>query len=381
MAGNGQRTGVVDGTGRQGWLGLWHRAAQYFDPAGLTPQGEHSCLLLREANALLPRGSLVFELHLPELRKPEPLILFDRGGDWPQRFQLSAVPGGGLNLVLEQYGTVLHKTVNPTSAGRADQVRLTYSWDAPAFRGSLALERLDGGRAEITQIETPRPWRLEDLQALLSGAPQCYVAPGVDYIALSSDLEPVGPMPGLAPDTLLDTETGPRPVSQLRRGDLLRCASGALVPVLHLVSRQVPAVGSFHPVRLRAPYFGLSQDLVVAPYQRMVLTGSDVEYLFGCEAVLAPAETLAGTRTAHREAVPGPLIRYTQVILPGHEVPVAAGLGVESLFLGRLRRDRPALAASLLAGLDRNSLPEHAQPRHPVVRAFDAAVLAEQRTA
>ncbi|PRZ49311.1 Hint domain-containing protein [Tritonibacter scottomollicae] len=363
------------------WLGLWHRDAQYFDPAGLTPEGENSCLLLREANALLARGALVLEVAMPVLHKPEPLILLERGGDWPLRFALSAVPGGGINLVLEQYGTVLHKTVNPTTKGRADRVRLTYSWDAPAFRGQLALEWPEGGRAEIAQIEGPRPWRLEDLQALLSGVPQCYVAPGVDYIALSSTLEPVGPMPGLAPDTPVETEAGLRRIGDLRRGDLLRCASGELVPVLHVATRQVPALGAFHPVRLRAPYFGLTQDIVVAPYQRMVLTGSEVEYLFGCEAVLAPAEMLAGTRTAHRELRQKPLTTYTQVILPGHEVPVAAGLGVESLFLGRLRRDRQALAASLFSDVDRNSLPEHAQPRYPVVRAFDAAILAEHRTA
>ncbi len=129
------------------WLGLWHREAQCFDPAGLTPQGEHSCLLLREADALLVRGALVLEVSLPELRKPEPLILFERGGDWPMRFQLSAVPGGGINLVLEQYGAVLHKTVNPTKRGRADRVRLTYNWDAPAFCGQLALEWPEGGGA------------------------------------------------------------------------------------------------------------------------------------------------------------------------------------------------------------------------------------------
>ena len=363
------------------WLGLWHREAQYFDPAGLTPQGEHSCLLLREADALLARGALVLEVSLPELRKPEPLILFERGGDWPMRFQLSAVPGGGINLVLEQYGAVLHKTVNPTKRGRADRVRLTYNWDAPAFCGQLALEWPEGGRAEIADIPSPRPWRLADVQALLEGAPQSYIAPGVEYIALSSKPEPVGPMPGLFADTPVETETGLRPIGAVRRGDLLRCANGDLVPVLHMIEREVPAYGSFCPVRLRAPYFGLTQDITVAPFQRMVLTGSEVEYLFGCEAVLAPAEMLAATRTASRVTPSGPLVTYIQVVLPGHEVPVVAGLGVESLFLGRIRRDRSALAASLLSDVDRNALPEHAQPRYPVVRAFDAAILAEHRTA
>lgn len=363
------------------WLGIWHRQGRYFDSAGLTEAGESGTLLLREANALLPQGALVFELRLPELSRPEPMVLFERGGDWPLRLALTAIPGGGINLVLEHYGTVEHKTLNPSRDGRADQLRLTLSWDAPGFRGSLALERPEGMRAQIAEIQSPRPWRLEDLQALLTDAPDVYLAPGVEMIALSRAPEAVGPMPGLCLGTLIETEEGSRPLGQIQRGDLVRSAGGDLVPVLHVLLRQVPSFGAWQPIRLRAPYFGLDRDLMLAPHQRLLLTGSEVEYLFGSEAVLAPAETLAGTKTASKLRTTSPLVTYGQVILPGHEVLRASGLGVESLFLGRLRRDRPALAASLLSTLDRNSLPEHAQPRYPVVRAFDAAVLAEQRMA
>ncbi|TNJ42367.1 hypothetical protein FGE21_11185 [Phaeobacter sp. B1627] len=363
------------------WLGLWHRDAQYFDAAGLTPEGERSCLLLQDADALLTRGSLVMEFHLPDSRKLDPLIRFVQEGDWPFHFAVTAVPGAGINLVADLYGTSLRQTVKPALTAGADAMRLTYSWDAPAFRGRLALERLDGGRADIIEIEAPRPWRLTDLRRLLTGARPGFIAGNVDYIALSSDLEPVGPMPGLSPRTPLETDTGPRPIGELKRGDVLRSSSGKLVPVLHVITRQVPAVGAFQPVLLRAPFFGLTQDLQVAPGQRMVLSGSDVEYHFGGDAVLAPAEILATTRVATRIGRGSVLATYMQVVLPGQEVPVAAGLGVESLFLGRIRRDPVALSASVLAGLDRNSLPEHAPSGCPVVRAFDVAVLTEQRIA
>lgn len=39
------------------------------------------------------------------------------------------------------------------------------------------------------------------------------------------------------------------------------------------------------------------------------------------------------------------------------------------------------LNASLLAGGDRNSLPEHGKLIHPVLRLFDAQILAGQRAA
>ncbi|NIZ12854.1 hypothetical protein HCZ87_05530 [Phaeobacter sp. HF9A] len=364
------------------WLGLWDCDGRYFDPAGLTPEGEHSCLLLREENALLARGSLVLEARLPDAGQPETLIRFDQSGDWPIRFVLTATPEGGIELELAQYGgDVQRLAVTLPAAGRADKLRLTLSWDAPAFQGRLAVERLDGDRACITEITAPRPWRLVDLQALLTQAPQSFIATSVEYLALSARCEPVGPAPGLALDTPMLTDQGPRPLSALRRGDLLRCASGALVPVLHVLRRELPARGSFAPVRLRAPYLGLTQDLILAPYQRIALTGSEVEYQFGREAVLAPTAMLTGSRVAERDHPGGPLIRYGQVILPGHEVPLAAGLGVASLFLGRLRRDRSALAASIAAGIDRNDLPEHAEPCYPVLRAHDAIVLAGQRLA
>lgn len=363
------------------WLGIWHPQGRYFDSAGLSEVGESGTLLLREANALLPQGALVFELRLPDLSRPEPMVLFERGGDWPLRLALTAIPGGGINLVLEHYGSVEHRTLNPSRDGRADQLRLTLSWDAPGFRGRLALERPEGMRAQIVEFDNPRPWRLEDLQALLSDAPEVYLAPGVEMIALSREPEPVGPMPGLCLATMIETDKGARPLGLIRRGDLVRSSSGELVPVLHVVRRQVPSFGAWQPIRLRAPYFGLDRDLILAPHQRLLLTGTEVEYLFGSEAVLAPAETLAATKTASKLRSPSPLMTYGQLILPGHEVLMASGLGVESLFLGRLRRDRAAVAASLLGTLDRNALPEHAQPRYPVVRAFDAAVLAEQRMA
>lgn len=363
------------------WIGVWHRERRCFDAAGLTEQGEHPRLLLREPDALLAAGSLVVEFELPMRPTPDPVIRFARGGDWPLLFELNAGPDGAVELQLHQYGHLQHQRVHPVGAGRGDRLRLTLSWNAPAFCGQLTVERLAGGPSAHVALQAPRPWRLDDLRALLSGPPEASMAPTVTYVALSAQQEPTGPMPGLTAQTPVETDHGPRPIAQLQRGDLLRVAGGDLVPVLHVVRRRVPAFGAFRPVQLRAPFFGLSEDLFVAPSQRVLLTGSEVEYLFGCEAVLAAAETLATTRIGAMAPRTDTLVDYFQVVLPGNEAPIVAGLAVESLFLGRIRRDRARLSASLLADIDRNSLPEHATSPLPVVRAFDAAVLAEQRSA
>lgn len=56
-------------------------------------------------------------------------------------------------------------------------------------------------------------------------------------------------------------------------------------PILQRMTRTVPALGSFAPIRLRAPYFWLLQAVIAAPYQRLIIRGSDVEYMFGQEPI------------------------------------------------------------------------------------------------
>ncbi|KIC18343.1 hypothetical protein RA21_07990 [Leisingera sp. ANG-DT] len=332
-----------------------------------------------DGDSLLVCGTIMLECHLPEITRPEPLLLYSQGGDWPLRLAIQAVPGGGLSFVLEQCGAVLHQTLNPTSSGRAGRLRLSYAWDAPARTGQLTLEQPDGGQMQIAALADPKPWRLRDLQAL--AGPLGYRGASVEYLALSAKVEPAGPAPGLLPATPIAVPQGYRALGCLKRGDLVLTSGGAAVPVLQVVERQVPALGSFAPVRLRAPYFGLLQDIQVAPFQRLVLTGSEVEYLFGKPAVLVPAGNLLGTGTAQPGQAGAPLITYCQAVLPDHEPLIAAGAMTESLYLGRLRRDPQRLAASLVAPHGAAALPEHRQPKFPVLRAFDAAVLADRRTA
>lgn len=290
------------------------------------------------------------------------------------------MPGGGLTLVLDQGGEVLHRTINHSEAGRTDVLRITCSWDSPARWGRLALERTDRDQARLVPVASPRPLRLSDALALVRPGSDRYVAPEVLFVALSDRIEPVGPLPSLLPDTPIATPTGYRAIRELRRGDTVLTPAGEHVPVLHVLSRQVPAHGSFHPVRLRAPYFGLQRDIIIAPSQRLVLSGSEVEYLFGRESVLVPARHLAGSSGAV-PARPGPVVTYWQILLPRHEALIAAGTVTESLFIGRLRRKKAQLNASILAGLDRSGLPEHGHPIHLVLQAFEAVTLADRRAA
>ena len=333
-----------------------------------------------DPDALVLRGSIVIETRFPVLRRPRPLMYFQNSGDWPVHLSLQAVPGGSLTLVFDQGGEILHHAFNGTDAGRTDILRVTYSWDAPARTGRLVLERADKGVVQIVPVTSPGPIRLKDIEAIIKPGDHRYLAPEVIFVAASDAIEPVGPVPGLWPDTPIATPGGFRPARDLKRGDLVFNPDWDSVPVLHSISRTVPARGSFRPVRMCTPYFGLKQDIITSSLQGLIVGGSGVEYLFGKEAVRFQAGHLAGGRAVKN--LPGArFTTYVQLVLPENEALNAAGAHVESLWIGRIRRNPNHLAASSLAGIDRNTLPEHAPPATPELDAFEAAILSEHRAA
>ena len=362
------------------WIALSDFETFRFTPAGLGRGDRAPALIDTSDDALMVRGSLVIETRLPTTRRPRQLVYYSRTGEWPLHLSLQAVPGGGLTLVLDQGGDIVHRTINHSEAGRTDVLRITYSWDSQRRWGQLVLERTDREQALLVPVPAPRPMRFADALALIRPGADRYVAPDVLYLALSTVPEPVGPMPSLTSGTPIATPTGYRAVNEMRRGDTVLTPSGEIVPVLEVLSRTVPACGRFRPVRMRAPYFGLQQDITVAPSQRLVLSGSEVEYLFGRESVLVPVCHLAGGSIV-TPVTTGPVVTYWQLLLPRHEAIIAAGTITESLFIGRLRRKKDQLSASILARHDRTTLPEHGHSVHPVLQAFEAIVLAEQRVA
>ncbi|MBV1927049.1 MAG: Hint domain-containing protein [Rhodobacteraceae bacterium] len=363
-----------------GWIALADHDQQTFSANGLGAPNDAPAIVDASPGMVLTRGSIVIETRMPIIKKPQPLVLYNRPGDWPLYLSLQAIPGGGLTLILDQGGDVIHKTINHSEAGRMDILRITYSWNSLERWGRLSLERSDQEKVILVSIDAPKPLLVSDIQSLVQPSADQFMAPEVIYLAVSTDIETVGPMPSLALKTPVATPSGYQEVGGLRRGDLVLTAGGKSVPILQTFTRTVPARGHFSPVLLRAPFFGLVQDIIVAPSQRLVISGSEVEYLFGREAVLVPAYHLLGG-TSGRPAMRGLLTTYTQLLLPEHEALEAAGTAAESLHIGRLRRKKDQLSVSLLADMDRSKLPDHGPLLYPVLNLFDALILAEQRAA
>ncbi|WP_306006561.1 Hint domain-containing protein [Aquicoccus porphyridii] len=328
----------------------------------------------------LPCGTLMIETRLSPDGGPQTLFAFESHDCEVFKLSVQAIPGGGVVLVMAENGEAFHAALNHDAQDRADLLRISYSWDLPRGRGRLAIERPEHGKMVKLMLENPRAMRVEDVQAMTCDPRRRLMDRDVEFFAISEKVEPIGPAPSLGADVPILTSDRYVCAQDLQRGDLVETLEAGLVPVLHAVRRTVPARGSFRPVRLRAPYFGLRSDIVVAPDQRLVVGGSEVEYIFGREAVLVPARHLVNGISAI-SLNGSPTVTYCQVILPRHESMIGAGCPIESLYIGRLRRKPAQLAQSVLAKIDRTLLPEHPKSSYPMLRPFEAITLMQRRAA
>ncbi|WP_438991050.1 Hint domain-containing protein [Lentibacter sp.] len=341
---------------------------------------ERQHFALPQTQGFLARGSLVIETRLSSDDRPQTLLAFRERVPWERSLSLQAIPRGGIVLITTQQGESAHVALDLDASERSDLLRITYSWDAPARWGRLAIERPERGSVRSVQAPRPRPLWLEDIKTMTLCHGLIQLDSDVEFFAFSDDIEPLGPMPSLTASVPLLAQDEYRPVARFKRGDLVQTLEHGPVPVLAHLCRTVPARGSFRPVRLRAPYFGLQQDIFVAPDQKLVLSKPMVDYMFGCEAVLVPARHLVNGTSAiwHDLSL---TTTYHQLVLPEHETMIAAGAALESLFIGRMRRKPEHHAQSLLSPLSRAHLPEHMLSAHPVLRPFEAITLVEQSAA
>ncbi|MBR9762116.1 MAG: hypothetical protein GYB53_00890 [Rhodobacteraceae bacterium] len=362
-----------------GWVAISGPGAGAMAARGAAPAGS----LLRAAGPaeLAGRGTLLIEAELGAVDALTALVDIPVRHPVSGRLSLWLGPEGLLTLELVRGGRQRRATLTLPTRDRAEVLRFVFSWDCGTGGARLVVERPERDGAPLAAaLADPVALPLEGLsRAVLQPTPEILDA-RVDFIALSDSIEPIGPMPGLAGGTCVDTPEGRRAVEDLRRGDLVLIRGEGAVPVLAAVRRSLPARGLFRPVQLFAPHHGLSRDVVVGAGQRLVTSGEEVRRLFRAESVLVAARHMIAEGSGIY-ADSGPLVTLHQLLLPDQQVLGICGAEMESLHVGRLRRSAALVEASLLAGYQRSRLPQQEGHALPVLRDYEARMLASHRAA
>lgn len=125
---------------------------------------------------------------------------------------------------------------------------------------------------------------------------------GEDPFAPSNvnDLPQARDKTGLAGHTRIATPSGPVMLEELSPGDLVTSADGTPVALRHIL--KTPATKT--AICIRAPYYGLDQDLLVGPDHRIAVTSDLMEYLFGVETALVPVWALKDGLRAQKWDLP-----------------------------------------------------------------------------
>ncbi len=325
-------------------------------------------------------GTLVLELDLGDIvRAQGPILgLAPRGG--PEcRFTIEPMADGRMHL-LRRHGTaVSHLSIGLGREPASGRLRLSYHWDRAHGRSIFTAENLTRGTIRQQEARGALPVHPDEVAALFDADGSATFHPALDWVGLADHWQTVGPVPGLAPGTLIDTRDGPRPIETLCPGDRVRTADAGEQPVLWQGRIAAPAIGAFRTVRLVAPHFGLPVDLTLRSGQRVALSGADVEYQFGEDRVLVEARHLIDGRSAVWGAEGGIEVSHG-LLLEHHALVRAGGLWAETLYLGRIGRT-PDLARATAPGAlaDRGRMPLHRGPVRRELLEFEIRALAQSR--
>jgi hypothetical protein len=358
------------------WLGLRHRHDAAFSPGGL--HGRDRALPPAE-DSLVTRGTVLAEVALKLADRPINLVRYSVLDPWPANLSLVQDPGGTFHLLMRQGPRHLSTALHTRLAGRTDRIILTYTWDAPARYGVLAAYVPETRELWQVPVPGPFPMTLRDLRRMTREATACRLADGVRHVALGRGTCPIGPMPGLDTAALIATPDGDRPLGALQAGDRVLDTDGVPRCVRWAGSVTLPAVGAQAPLRLRAPYHGLNADMQLAPDQRLLLSGSEVEYLFGQERVSTPVRNLADRHSVAPASPEAPVVTYGQVLLDTPAAILANGATVESFDAQPLFSAPRLVNNSVLADLPRADWPDRTGGVTPVLRAYEALSLKEPR--
>lgn len=324
----------------------------------------------------LDRGSLIVETVVDQENPVASSLLHcSISGEMSRVFSVTANADKSTTVRLQLGDAVCRLCVKGEAGNMHTQLRITFSWDVKNRTALLSVETPQNGSLSQAETNMPLAMPLAIVDALLAQKPPATVHQSVTFLGVSDQIEPVGFTPSIAGHSLIETPSGLMPIEQLIRGDLVMTADNGPQPIRWICERTVPTRGLFQPLRLRAPFFGLMQDILVAPEQRLVFENTEIEYLFGVESVLVEARHLANNVNVIRETKCADNINLFQLLFERHEIITVSGCQMESLFIGQIADHPDMLKSTLLSGLQSGDVPYHKNIARPLLRSYEAMAL------
>lgn len=322
-------------------------------------------------------GSVLWEIDFAALG-PAPLVLF-HGRAGGSELTLNLMPGDRAHVLMRNGDRICQLATWFDLAAAQGLLRLSLRWDCR--RGELTLSAENLARGTIRQVAgEDAPAILASELAEIARVP-LRVHPALVWHAVADHAHPVGPGVCMAGDVPLATARGMLRLADLCPGDRVRTRDGALATVRWCGAVEVPALGSFAPVLLKAPAYGRGTDLIVQPGHRLVFSGTEVDYLSGEEEVLIEARALLDGQTA-LPAPAGPLVRYHGLLCDEHAIIAPAGCAMETLCVGGLARHPDLALTTALADLARSgTLPVHRRTALRDAASYESAALIMARRA
>lgn len=359
------------------WIALTDLHAPVFNIRGIGVSADApGARAPMQPDEVLPLGTMMMELRFNvEPDETRALIAYRRRRDWLREVFVSLDGSGRLEMAFRQGRNRSNALLRFPVPARDSRMRITYAWNAPERSGLVTIELLDEGRMFQAGVGTPVPLPPEDIRVMIRNGRRTEIAPILGYLAFSDAVEPVGFGTGIAAGTVVETPEGPRPVDKLRLGDTVITATSGLQPVRWIGKREVPALGAFRPVRLRAPFFGLASDVLMAPDHRVRLDVAEAEYMFGTDDILMPAGHLVNGKHARREGK-ARLVDYYQVLLDVHDCLLHDGVWAESLYVGTIARRPDVVRTTVLGQMPASAIPEHRNFARHQLNDFEARSLA-----
>ena len=198
------------------------------------------------------------------------------------------------------------------------------------------------------------------------------------------DLDPSNP-PCFLPGTMIQTPGGEVAVEDLSVGDLVTTAEGKASPILWVGSRRVAVSNlkrnpSLRPVRIGENAIGNDRELKVSQQHRVLMSGYRAQLLFGETELLVPAKSLLGSDGVVLMGDDEDVV-YFHILLAAHEIILANGFPVESLFLGdrlgdMMNQDQLFEIGALFPELHLNGIPI-VKPARRLAKAYEGVALAE----